>query len=144
MNIDREKISGMSKAELMAFVKDCCKDNLGVSRSIDRYTGCSLLWAKEVNGCVIFTVLAGMFDHGCLRDANEYVTVSYNVATGQITSLSHYLYNYGGYRIFVAEEENCVKQEIGYGWGSWKYADLNLDLSLIREYAKQDYGCRCN
>lgn len=143
MKLNVKRLTEMSATELMTFVKECCKKNKAVTQEITVYSGCTLQWVKEVNGFVIFTVFAGMLDEKCVRNANEYITVSFEAKTEMVFCLAHYLANYGGYKIFVSSEYNCIKQEIGYAFGDWKYTDLNLNLTEKTSHTKQDFGCCC-
>lgn len=140
---DFDKITGISAADLMAFVKECCKNNESVTKQISAYLGCVLDWVKEVNEFIIFTVRAGSFDGVYVREAHEYITVSFNTKTEELFCLRHYLHNYGGYNIFIPNGQNYIKQDIGYGFGSWKYNELNLDLTEKASRSKQEYGSCC-
>lgn len=88
MKINVDKITTMSATERMAFVKECCKGNNSISKSIQSYAGCVLDWAKEVNGYIVFTVRAGSYDGTSVRDANEFITISFNKNTGEFFCLS--------------------------------------------------------
>lgn len=143
MNEKIEKVTEMPAVELMSFVKECCEGDEVVKRQIATYSGCGLQWIKKVNNFIVFTVLAGKFDRGCVRNASEYITVSFNTETKKVSCLTHYLSNYGGYNIYFSTKENCIKQEIGRPFGSWEYSDLNLDLTKITSQTKQDFGCCC-
>jgi len=138
-----KELTEMSPPERMIFVKECCKENESVTKSISLYVGCVLDWAKESNDFMIFTVNAGKYDGKYVRDANEYITVSINTKTEKTYCLTNYLHNYSGYRIFIAKELDCIKQEIGYGFGSWSYKVLNLDLTEKSSNSKQEYGSCC-
>lgn len=144
MVINTERLTEMSATELMAFVKECCRDNESVTKIVSRYPGCVLDWAKKVNEFVIFTVRAGEFDGKYVCNPNEYITVSFNTKTKKLFCLAHYLHNYSGYNIHIADKQNIIKQEIGYGFGSWEYNELNLDLTKKSSRTEHDYGCCCD
>lgn len=144
MHKDIERLSEMTFAERIEFIKECCKENEVVSKTISRYSGCGLQWFKEVNEFVVFTVLAGSTDGTYLRDANEYVTISLNTKTEQLFCLTHYVHNYCGYNIFISEGKDYINQNIGYGFGSWKYLELNLDLTEKSSRSEQNYGSCCS
>lgn len=143
MDINKEKIPWMSDKVLMEFVKECCVGDEEVTRKISAYTACRLKWIHEIDGFVMFTVLAGMFEGGRLCNAHEYITVSFDTETERLYCLSNYLHNYGGYEIYISSADNCIKQKIGHGWGSWEYKDLGYDLSVKAVSSKQDHGCCC-
>lgn|GEM_PF-4407991 len=133
-----DKIYEMSATERMDFVKECCSKNAEVSKKISCYSDCRLQWIKEIGDYIVFTVLAGTADVGY----HEYITVSCNTKTGDVFCLTKYLHSYGGYNIYVTKE-GLIRQEIGYGFGSWEYRMLNPDLSVKSTNNKQELGSCC-
>ena len=124
----------LSKKELMSFVKECCIENDKVYKSISKYEACILEWAKKVDDFIVFTVNAGN---------DEHITVSINQKTMDIYCLEHYVNNYSGYDILLKDGDDKITQNTGYGFGSWVYKKLNLDLSEYSSNSKQSYGCCC-
>lgn len=142
---DTKILKEMQKRNIMIFVKECCKNNESVLKTINNYDGCFLEWCEEIDEYVVFTVVCGILrSETVIGDANEYLTISINKNTKEVFCLSNYLHNYSGYKIYLKREEKSIKQNIGYGFGSWRYNTLNLDLTEKESYSEHDYGCCCD
>jgi len=139
-----ERMFEMSATERMSFVKECCSGNEEVSKMIVRYEGCILKWLREIDEYIIFTVCAGNMNGIYVSNPNEYITVSFNTETGDVFCLEHYLHNYSGYSIYVEQDLSGIKQEIGHGFGSWTYNELNFDLTNKASRSEQNHGSCCD
>ncbi len=54
----------------------------------------------------------------------------------------HFLTNYSGYRCYCTPNF-VIHEDIGYGFGSWRYITYDRDGNQLSDRSKQDYGCCC-
>lgn len=116
-------------------IKDLLKDTCLSKFFNDAYPSCAVQQKRNFeNGCFIH-----------LRTGiNSDQHISFVIKDNELSSYyAFYQNNYEGYNCYCTPDL-IIHEEIGYGFGSWKYNNYDLNGNIIDKKSKQEYGSCCD